>query len=141
MDSGLATVLGAAIGGSIGLVSALLSFLALRAQMRMTASEKEKDRDYQVLLTTMPKLLQALEEVWALLYSMQMSGHMTDEQIQRYIAATLWLPRDLRGISLGLIKEFMESPGDISPNVESLQDKIVSYSQKLRGVMEEDKND
>lgn len=85
MDAGVATLLAGIgsgiIAGSIGVVSAVLSYRMAQRQAERDAIENERNRSHQELQIALPRRLAAAEVVWKCLFKLEHDGDLSSVDI------------------------------------------------------------
>jgi hypothetical protein len=89
------------------IVSAVLTIASLSFAF-FQASRKSAE-DYT--LSLLPRRLDAIELFWSLIFQRDSGGSLTDEQLERAIKASLWLPGDIRN---GILEAVTSTPVDTS---------------------------
>jgi len=127
MDRATATLIVGLLAGFIGLLSAVMSHLSLRFQLKKQSEESEQIRKHHLELQVHPKRLEAIEEVWLLLIKIEVDDTMSETQKDAYIKATLWLPEEVRLLSLTLLKH-LDNKVDMQAVVSDIRHKLIELT-------------
>lgn len=117
MDSGAATLLAGlfsgVIAGSIGTISAILTYRMARGQSERQVLENDKNRRHQLRQLAMPRRLDASQVVWRLLFKIEQERKLSPQDLDAFIAAQMWLPQDLRTDCLGVLQALHDPRPDV----------------------------
>lgn len=120
MDTGLAALVVGILAGTIGLISALLAHLSLRFQLKQQAEESLSTRQHLLKVSTLPKVIDSMENAWHLLSLLEENRSLSDEQKTSLVKCTLWLPKQTRISVLLALKE----------RTQKKQDELISDARK-----------
>lgn len=96
MDPTTATLITGLAAASVGIGSAILSYLALRKQLVLQAENKKNERKHSIKKAAFPKVATALELSWAALHEIEVHSKITDMVIREVVASSVWLPSSVR---------------------------------------------
>ncbi|MFF1338115.1 hypothetical protein ACFVYT_09410 [Streptomyces sp. NPDC058290] len=86
----------AIIAGTVGLVSATLSFALARISLNRSHEENREQRAHSEFLLLIVRRIDAIEKLWVELYEIEKGVELGDVRIKEIIAALMWLPAELR---------------------------------------------
>lgn len=101
--------LGAAVvSGAVAILSAWLT--AKRASREADASreENQRNRENSLLAQVVPRQLGAIETIWLHLYRLEISGHLSDGDLQNIIRALIWVTEPVRDACLQIVVKLGE---------------------------------
>jgi hypothetical protein len=84
----------ALIAGAVGLLSALLSYLAARRALEHTAQESSERRVSERSLHVWQRHLDAIETLWLTIYEFERAGALSDASRTTAIRSVFWLPEE-----------------------------------------------
>ena len=137
MDKGMATLVVGILAGTIGLISALLSHLSLRFQLKQQAEESLSTRKHSLKVSTLPKLIDSMENTWYLLSQLEENRSLSEEQKTSLIKCTLWLPERTRIRVLLALKERTQKKQD--ELISNARKELISITNNLIGADENDR--
>lgn len=105
----------AIIAGSIGLVSAGLSYAMAQRQLSRNEREADAGRAHALALLVMTRRLESIEVVWLQLFRLEQGKRIGDD-IDTYIRASVWLPTLVRDRAINVLRGF-ESTAKSSPDL------------------------
>jgi hypothetical protein len=109
----------ALIAGSIGLTSAVLSFVAAQRSLARAQQDAREQRDHQRRLLVWKRQLDAVETVWLLVFELEASGRMDETAQQKMMKSIVWLPDDAGRDVLALVNHYSAQPN--GPHVDALK--------------------
>ena len=95
----------ALIAGSIGLISAALSYRAGSRSLTVSAAIAERGMDHERDLLVVGRRMDAIETAWKVLFELEQSKGVGDAARDALVRAVVWLPSDVRHDLLQAILE------------------------------------
>lgn len=110
MDAPTATLLAAAIAGTVALVTTIVSYLNIRRQLLLTREEAERSRRHARSVAAGQRVETAAAELWAALYQMQKEGRLTRDTEVQIVKAMMWMPTEMRSTIADLLLAASSGP-------------------------------
>jgi hypothetical protein len=90
------------ISAATGLVAVVSSCVLTIVSVRRAERSEERARARDLALSLIPKRLYAFEVAWSAIYEIQERGQLPEARLEQLVAATLWLPEEVRSGVLAL---------------------------------------
>lgn len=121
----------ALVAGGVGLLSALLSYLMARYQIRQLQEEQQANRTFQLRTTSLGRRHDSLEAVWGLLWSLEEAGALTELEVAELVRCSVWLPTSIRDMAIGVVSKASRSEAVVPQEIAEIRRSIVSAVSAL----------
>lgn len=119
----------ALIAGTIGLVSALLSFSSSRATLRRSSEDSAAERAHQRAMLVFDRRLLAIEAIWQRIFEIERTGKLGDEAQIEIVRAVVWLPDEAKREVLTAVKGQQEER-DMTKAFQQVRKTLEALTEK-----------
>jgi len=131
IDAPTATLIAGLTAGVIGILSAIVSHLNLRVQIRRMEYESERQRQHQVVVSTLPKTLEAVETAASIMFIAQATGKVSDEQVDALVRALTWLPEQERERTTLAIRSMTVGVKGSTPEIKEAHASLLNFARRI----------
>lgn len=104
------TAVSGLIAASVGIASAWLQF-KLNVQL---IRDNERARRHEVWQEIHGRVRDAARTIWIISYKVERDSNVTEAEIEEYVAATMWLPEEVRVLALQVLEQSQKSANDLT---------------------------
>lgn len=109
------------------MIAAAMAFASGAREVKSVRREAAAERQHREAMVVLERELASLERIWRLLFTLESSGALTDEEYDDYIVATMWLQPEIRKAATAVLVENDEGPD--SASVSHLRHLILTQVQ------------